>query len=67
MSPRPCPPTHAPPTLPHPRHSQDIHPPLAKLVFAIVLMLRGFVGAEEERVVWWGKDGFVGTKDWLLL
>ena len=46
---------------------QDIHPPLAKLVFAVVLMLRGFVGAEEERVVWWGKDGFVGTKDWMLL
>jgi hypothetical protein len=36
-------------------------------VFAVVLMLRGFVGAEEERVVWWGKDGFVGTKDWMLL
>ena len=36
-------------------------------MFAVVLMLRGFVGAEEERVVWWGKDGFVGTKDWMLL
>jgi hypothetical protein len=46
---------------------QDIHPPLAKLVFAIVLILRGFVGAEEERVVWWAPKQFIGTKDWLLL
>ncbi len=31
----------------------DIHPPLAKLVFAWVLQARGFIGAEEEHVVWW--------------
>jgi hypothetical protein len=30
-------------------------------------MLRGFVGAEEERVVWWAPKEFIGTKDWLLL
>ena len=48
----------------------DIHPPLAKLVFAAVLYAIGFVGAQEEKIRWWvGADegGFIGTKDWLLL
>jgi dolichyl-phosphate-mannose--protein O-mannosyl transferase len=34
----------------------DIHPPLAKLVFAWVLQARGFIGAEEEQVEWWYVD-----------
>ncbi len=48
----------------------DIHPPLAKLVFAAVLYALGFKGAQEEKIEWWveaSRGGFIGTKDWLLL
>jgi hypothetical protein len=48
----------------------DIHPPLAKLVFAAVLYVLGFKGAQEEKIEWWveaERGGFIGTKDWLLL
>ena len=45
----------------------DIHPPLAKLVYAGVLRALGFAGAGELRVKWWTADGFVGTRDWMLL
>lgn len=46
----------------------DIHPPLAKLVFAWALkFFTSFEGAREDNVQWWTKDGFVGTSDWELL
>jgi len=45
----------------------DIHPPLAKLVFAAVLWAFGFRGAGELNVKWWTAEGFVGTRDWELL
>lgn len=48
----------------------DIHPPLAKLAFAALLWVGGFVGAQEDKVRWWVSEqegGFIGTKDWLLL
>jgi len=48
----------------------DIHPPLAKLAFAVVLYFLGFKGAQEEKIEWWveaERGGFIGTKDWLLL
>ena len=48
----------------------DIHPPLAKLSFALVLYALGFKGAQEEKIEWWvdaSRGGFIGTKDWLLL
>ncbi len=48
----------------------DIHPPLAKLAFALVLHVLGFEGAKEEKIEWWveaSRGGFIGTKDWLLL
>lgn len=46
----------------------DIHPPLAKGVFALVLKyLTDFKGAREDHVKWWTNDGFVGTNDWKLL
>lgn len=45
----------------------DIHPPLAKLVYAAILVAFGFKGAGELNVKWWTNDGFIGTRDWELL
>ena len=39
-------------------------------MFAAVLYVIGFVGAQEEKIRWWvgaEEGGFIGTKDWLLL
>jgi dolichyl-phosphate-mannose--protein O-mannosyl transferase len=46
----------------------DIHPPLVKLIYALVLHLQGFVGARENAVQWWSAKGnIIGTKDHLLV
>eukprot|EP00298_Acanthocystis_sp_HF-20_P017090 c21663_g2_i1.p1 GENE.c21663_g2_i1~~c21663_g2_i1.p1 ORF type:complete len:609 (+),score=201.09 c21663_g2_i1:300-2126(+) len=45
----------------------DIHPGLAKMIFALVLSFTSFEGANELKVQWWIKNGFIGTSDWKLL